>query len=87
MPGSGAGEAPVPLLGSCRFVLTLMVFFGVYHLMALRFNLSMALGNIDVRIPKSYNENFLSLHDEGSNRRRETQHNKCSKLPDREVYE
>ena len=33
-----------PLLGSCRLVLTVMVFFGVYHLMALRFNLSMALG-------------------------------------------
>ena len=32
-----------PLLGSCRLVLTVMVFFGVYHLMALRFNLSMAL--------------------------------------------
>ena len=32
-----------PLLGSCRLVLTIMVFFGVYHLMALRFNLSMAL--------------------------------------------
>ena len=25
-------------------VLTVMVFFGVYHLMALRFNLSMAMG-------------------------------------------
>ena len=35
-----------PLVGSCRLVLTLMVFFGVYHLMALRFNLSMALGEI-----------------------------------------
>ena len=35
-----------PLVGSCRLVLTLMVFFGVYHLMALRFNLSMALGQI-----------------------------------------
>ena len=33
-----------PLVGSCRLVLTIMVFFGVYHLMALRFNLSMALG-------------------------------------------
>ena len=32
-----------PLLGSCRITLTIMVFFGVYHLMALRFNLSMAL--------------------------------------------
>ena len=32
-----------PLLGSCRLVLTGMVFLGVYHLMALRFNLSMAL--------------------------------------------
>ena len=35
-----------PLVGSCRLVLTVMVFFGVYHLMALRFNLSMALGEI-----------------------------------------
>ena len=33
-----------PLFGSCRLVLTIMVFFGVYHLMSLRFNLSMALG-------------------------------------------
>ena len=39
------GDTQVPLLGSCRLVLTVMVFFGVYHLMALRFNLSMALGN------------------------------------------
>ena len=36
-------EPKYPLLGSCRLVLTIMVFFGVYHLMALRFNLSMAL--------------------------------------------
>ena len=36
-------NAPHPLLGSCRLVLTGMVFLGVYHLMALRFNLSMAL--------------------------------------------
>ena len=35
---------PPPLRGSCRLILTIMVFFGVYHLMALRFNLSMALG-------------------------------------------
>ena len=40
------GETQVPLLGSCRLVLTVMVFFGVFHLMALRFNLSMALGNV-----------------------------------------
>ena len=40
------GDTQVPLLGSCRLVLTVMVFFGVYHLMALRFNLSMALGNV-----------------------------------------
>ena len=37
------GSSPYPLLGSCRLVLTGMVFLGVYHLMALRFNLSMAL--------------------------------------------
>ena len=36
-----------PLFGSCRLVLTVMVFFGVYHLMALRFNLSMALGRTE----------------------------------------
>ena len=36
-------ERSYPLLRSCRLVLTVMVFFGVYHLMALRFNLSMAL--------------------------------------------
>ena len=36
-------EPKYPLFGSCRLVLTIMVFFGVYHLMALRFNLSMAL--------------------------------------------
>ena len=40
-----SAEKP-PLVGSCRLVLTVMVFFGVYHLMALRFNLSMALGEI-----------------------------------------
>jgi len=32
-----------PLLGSTRFTLTIMAFFGVYHLMALRFNISMGL--------------------------------------------
>ena len=46
------GDTQVPLLGSCRLVLTVMVFFGVYHLMALRFNLSMALGKslIDINV-------------------------------------
>ena len=39
-----------PLLGSCRLILTIMVFFGVYHLMALRFNLSMALGENDEKL-------------------------------------
>ena len=37
------GSSPHPLLGSCRLILTGMVFLGVYHLMALRFNLSIAL--------------------------------------------
>ena len=37
------GSSQHPLIGSCRLVLTGMVFLGVYHLMALRFNLSMAL--------------------------------------------
>ena len=36
-------EEAAPLVGSCRLTLTAMVFLGVYHLMALRFNLSIAL--------------------------------------------
>ena len=44
------GVQKAPLLNSCRLILTVMVFFGVYHLMALRFNLSMALGKYSKKI-------------------------------------
>ncbi|XP_023338728.1 sialin isoform X2 [Eurytemora carolleeae] len=32
-----------PLQGSCRLTLTVLCFFGIYHLMALRFNISMGI--------------------------------------------
>jgi len=38
-----SAHSSFPLLGSCRLTLTLMVFLGVYHLMTLRFNLSIAM--------------------------------------------
>jgi len=61
-----------PLIGSCRLVLTIMVFFGVYHLMALRFNLSMALvcmtndptENVESR--NSSNENTITIEDKAN---------------------
>jgi len=61
-------NVPPRFFGSCRFTLTVMCFFGVYHLMALRFNISMAMVcmSSDPTIKLSMNssaQNFTQLQE------------------------